>query len=354
MTIAREEKETCVNEFLEWLRGPEIAVGARLPGERRLSRRFHASQHLVRLALAYLSREGFVERRGKSGTYLRRRPPLGQMFLTPQEDLPTLPRTRTVSVMLAAPPTDEEFRTIQRCAQENDHLVQIYAAVEHAHRAADERKFLERAIGERYRGVVVHPTPRGRRNDRFFRSIASRIRLAHIGFHSEELPEQSFFLPDWRGAGMMAACRLALAGCREVLLLSAVPLEHHVTQLLQAGVKEVLSLTQLRLKEVLGRASPMVPDTAAVAAAVRSAGPAAGVIAYGSRTPAWVHGLLAAQPDEERPQVIGICDRPAPAAEGGMLLYFDWLTIVRDAMSFIMSSSDAPVHRLYAPEFVDK
>ena len=81
MTISTAHKEPgsarfrVYREILDLIRSDEIAPGSRMPNERKLAEMQRASRTQVRDALLMLQKEGLVERKMGSGTYLSERAP---------------------------------------------------------------------------------------------------------------------------------------------------------------------------------------------------------------------------------------------------------------------------------------
>ncbi len=74
--LARESLADQVYQvIMRYIRQSKVAVGERLPSERKFSELLEVSRSVVRAALARLEREGFVERQVGVGVLLRRRPP---------------------------------------------------------------------------------------------------------------------------------------------------------------------------------------------------------------------------------------------------------------------------------------
>ena len=329
-----------------------IPLGGRLPGEKQLESALGVSRHLIKLMLKRLQRDGILERRGRSGSYLIRPPEKGAVPVGARAQAPVKSNNRTLSLM-AVTPHPRGIARLQETALARQFLLHTYFAVEHASSPADEQMYLQQAVDNAYRGAVVHPTPLEPRNDEFFRRIASNLRLAHINWHSADFPEQSFFLPDYRGAGLLAVARLAALGCRRVIFSSIMHLKHHITRLIGDGLAAGCAAAGMPPPperwnmELDGRFFD--PQTGEVARLLDEK-PDVGLVFYGLN--AMNHFLAAWASAPERLARLGMIhinedlpETPHPIDT----LSFDWLARATDALDFVMDESEHCVHRLYLP-----
>lgn len=342
MALDHSEKEACVLRLLALVGRPEYQVGARIPGEQELVRHLHASRHLVRLALGRLERMGLIERRRRSGSYVRRRPADDEPFGEPVSEPAT--SSRTISLMAMSPRVTEEMAALQQQALAEGYLLHFYLSHMHGQRIEDERQYLELAVRNRYRGVVIHAAPRFDGDDPIFERVARRLRLAHLGLHGPELPGQSFFVPDYALAGAAAAARLVGSGCRSLRLATSLPEDHHVTELIGCGVR----LAAAGGVAVFPSCVPDAPGGARRLELLAALPPDAGLVVFSPLVAQELAARIAAR--GAGPRMVLIEDDLAPAPCPA--LAFDWLRRARDAVAWVTGEDRTPRHRLYSPEWV--
>jgi hypothetical protein len=336
-------EEKISRRILERLEQERFRPGARLPPERELAGRFDTSRYIVRAALRLLEARGILDRRPQSGYYLVRLPDAPLTFAGQDG-------TRLVSLMLMEPSQQVAVRDLQRSLMRRGVMLHTYFSIMHGGSPQEEREYLLHAAASGAAAVLIHATPTPPTNDELFRELARRLRLIHIGMHGLELPEQSCFVPDYRLAGAMAAGRLCAAGCRTVRVLSVLPAEHHVSQLLSAGASGVPGGKPLSLLAPLYGESPLRPEAERLLARL---GPRDGLIVYGTpvaRVLTEVLGRRRLSP-AHRPPVVCIVDDPEDSPyPGGQVLAFSWRNRVADAVAFALDGR-GDCRRLYAPSW---
>jgi DNA-binding LacI/PurR family transcriptional regulator len=105
----------------------------------------------------------------------------------------------------------EMLRRLQRAILEEEFLLSVYSNPGWS--PALERTFLTQVLQERHRALLAYCTPNEPRNEDLLRDLeAAGVRVIHIEHYRHEPPEQSFVLPDYCRAGMMAATSLLIGG----------------------------------------------------------------------------------------------------------------------------------------------
>lgn len=346
MAYRESERNQAMEAFAEFCRRHDIMPGHKVPGELALSADLGLSRHMVRQLLDSLTEAGVVQRRGRSGTYLLRRPESGSVPVSARSLAPVKTGSRTVSVMLSSRVPESVLRDVQAHAMSNEYLVQYYFGPDHAAKPDNERSYLEQAIRNGYCGALIHPTPLAPRNEAVFRDASAQLRLAHIGYHSTELPEQSFFLPDLTFAGSACANTLLQSGVRRIRLISSLPADHHITELIARGVRAAVTpsgipfaITSVYAKDEATRLSLKLDDAEE------------GLVLYhDERLPLFDVSTSRAMGLSSR--AIWLRETAEQAVDPSLPAFvFDWRRHVLDALDFIMSNSESVCHRLYLPTF---
>lgn len=337
-------EEKMSRRILERLEQERSAPGKRLPPERELARQLDTSRYVVRAVLRLLEARGILDRRPQSGYYLRRLPDAPFTFAGGDG-------TRLLSLMLMEPDQQLALRDLQRDLMRRRVMLHTYFAIMHGGSPQEEREYLLHAATSGAAAVLIHATPVPPTNEELFRELARRLRLIHFGWHGVELPEQSFFVPDYRLAGAMAAARLLSAGCRSLRVLSVMPAEHHVTRLLAAGVAASLGGGALPCVAELFPASPRLPEAMCVLGRL---GPEDGLVIYGRAAAALAVDarVQRRRPRGQRPRIAYVAEESdATPLPGAARLAFSWMERVRDAVAFALDGR-GDCRRLYAPEWV--
>jgi DNA-binding LacI/PurR family transcriptional regulator len=184
---------------------------------------------------------------------------------------------------------------------------------------------------------LIHATPIQPVNEDFFRRASAHLRIAHIGYHSEELPSQSFFLPDLVYAGAVCAAELLSRGCRRVTLATGLPEGHHVPRLIRRGMDPVCAAQGAEVKTVqhgrgVDRAVRKLLEDGAKRGVVLSS---------------W-EGV----PDDFRAlkrrdgcSAVVLAEYPAHELAPGVSGWvFDWRTAVTEALAWVMSDHEGLTH----------
>ncbi len=332
------EKQRCLEALRRYVTTRDYPLGCRLPGERRLTDLLDASRHVVRETLAYLEAEGYVERRRKSGSYLvRALDTIAPMLDATAGDV--------ISLMLVSPENVDLIRDLQRYTMNHDFILNPYYSLQHGHAPRAEREYLAWAVGAGVHGIITHPLPSWPGQEELLQRAAGRSRLAHIGHHAVTLPQQSFFLPDYAEAGLRALTWLLARNVTQVVLLSVLPTDHHVTCLLARSA--ALAAAELHLPFHL-RHRPVADMPAAVQALTA----ADGVIVYGSDATLRAVHASTRQSGGEPPQIIGILDELSPACATLPHLAFSSLFRIKEAIDYVRANTREEVHRFYSAKLI--
>jgi len=180
----------------------------RLPSEIELCRRFGVTRPTVRRAIAQLREEGLVSVKRGVGS-----------FVNSSSTTRNPASSKTISVMY--PFDTKSLVAIQAMVNEAGHLLCAYSQMDWYWDTHRERRFLEAVRDERRKGLVAFCSPKEPRNDDLLEEIAGLgTRVVHIEPYSEELPGQSYILPDYGHAGYSAICRFVMAGYEDIRFVS--------------------------------------------------------------------------------------------------------------------------------------
>lgn len=197
----------------EIIRG-DFRQNPRLPAERELCTRFSCSHDTVRRALAHLARKEMIESRRGSGTFVH-----SAYYQR---------KSRVVSVMYLGELAD--LTVIQDVILSHNCMLTLYSQHRTFWNHEQEKKFLIQVLEQRHRGLLAFCSPNPPYNEDLLQKIEeSGCRVIHYEYYRSELPAESFVLPDYHAAGVMAAMELLLAGCHKLWLVgmdSQVPFEH--------------------------------------------------------------------------------------------------------------------------------
>jgi len=209
------------------IRSGIFGPGSKLPTEHELCARFDVSRPTVRKAVQRLSRSGVVSVRAGAG-----------MFVRTRTEPPATAASKTLSVMYHY--EADSLRAVQGIVMDAGFLLCTYSQKDWWWDPQQERKFLEAVKAERRRALIAFCSPREPRNDDLLAELdALGTRVVHIEPFSEELPAQSYVMPDYEAAGAAAATEFLLAGCKSVayLPMNASPFE----RLLERGFARALT-----------------------------------------------------------------------------------------------------------------
>lgn len=327
----------------------------RLPAERELENEIATSRPTLRKVMRELEAAGQIERRGQAGTFL----------VSPAKDRVNakgaVPRpspastSPLVSFMLGHPDSD---RQLHRWA--HDHLKRLGVGLhlyiqtgDGAHwNVRDEALFFESLLELRPRGVVVHATPLGGTNADLLRRLdAAGIRVVHLDYFRETLPDQPFILPDWVYAGALAVATLAARGCR-FIAVDDVSGGAPFVLILRRGIRHAAGVLGLEVR-FFNRADASGLGNAAES--YRALPHDAGVIMLdGPLVDAVAIELAKAFPDpSRRPELIGVGDYdprfdPAVCAP---VIHFPYRPRVAEAMDYAANGGEPAPRRLVKPSF---
>jgi DNA-binding LacI/PurR family transcriptional regulator len=201
--------------------------GSKLPAGHELCTRFGVTRPTLRKAVERLVEEGLVIVRPGAG-----------MFVCHKSDSPPPTSSRTISVMYHF--TGDSLYRIQQMAMDAGFLLCTYSQFDWYWDPAHERIFLEAVKAERRRALIAFCTPKEPHNEKLLEELESLgTRVIHIEPYAPALPTQSYIIPDYERAGVMAATELLLAGCRSFayLPMNTSPFE----QLLEKGFGRALT-----------------------------------------------------------------------------------------------------------------
>ena len=202
----------------------EWPAHSRLPTEGELCDQFGVSRNTLRRAVARLVEDGWLEVRQGSGTYVRR---------TGDQAAPA----QTISVMF--PFDGQSLQQVQRQALERGYLLSVFAGTHWE--PGIERIFLQRVLEQRHRALLAFCTPIEPRNEQLLAQLEQAgVRVIHIEHYSDQLPSQSYVLPDYQRGGYIATTTLMIAGCTDIRFVALEPDGPYVT-VTQRGVDEAMA-----------------------------------------------------------------------------------------------------------------
>ena len=209
--MADTERKTAKYRFLvetikEKIRGGAYAPGERMESENRLSEEFGYSRQTVRQALSVLEREGLIERRRGSGTYISsesRRPPRGS-------------NVAIVTTYIS----DYIFPTIIRGIEETltGAGYSLTLGVTNNH-VEDEGRILQSLISRKIDGVIVEGTKTAfpNPNVELYRKLEKMgVPVVFFNSYYRDLPNAVYVVTDDKKAGRLAVELLLTKGCRRL------------------------------------------------------------------------------------------------------------------------------------------
>lgn len=223
-----KRSENILMKLREEIASGVFAPDTRFPTEHELCARFGVSRTTVRSAIARLRRENLITVRRRAGMTVN--PP-------PSDSI----EARTIGVMGMH---EEGFLLkAQPFALENDYRMDVFYQDEVAWNVKLERLFLERVRKARYRLLLALCTPRLPGNLDLLSELRDRgVRIIHLEYYSDQLPEGEYLLPDYRKAGFGGAVELQLAGYERLCYVGFGENESPWARLVEAGFAEALEL----------------------------------------------------------------------------------------------------------------
>ncbi len=192
--------------FAELKRGidrGEYPVGEKLPGETELSRRYHMSRQTVRQALSLLEREGMIQRRQGSGTYVKARKASSK-------------NVGVIATYISEYIFPSILRGMEENLRENGFVPSLFAT---QNRVEREREILEGLLERQIDGLIVEGTKTALPNPNL--ALYEKFRKKGIpvvffnGFY-EGLPHSISVTMDDRAGGQRAVEYLVSKGHRKI------------------------------------------------------------------------------------------------------------------------------------------
>lgn len=209
--MADTERKTAKYRFLVDTIKEKIKSGAYEPGERmesenRLSDQFGYSRQTVRQALSVLEREGLIERRRGSGTYI-------------SAESRRVPRGSNVAIVTTYI-SDYIFPTIIRGIEETltGAGYSLTLGVTNNH-VEDESRILQSLISRRIDGVIVEGTKTAfpNPNVELYRKLGKMgVPVVFFNSYYRDLADAVYVITDDKKAGRQAVDLLLSKGCRKL------------------------------------------------------------------------------------------------------------------------------------------
>lgn len=185
----------------------EFPPASKIPPEPELVDQFGVGRNTIREIISALAHEGLLQKFQGKGTFVR------TDFAYPQARTNTLIglahhfRNETIDI----------FSHIQNYALDNESLLVAYNVNEDAQDPALEKKFLEKAEREMFKGLIVLPTPHQPLNTDIYARLRSKgIKVVLIAPYKKEMDNEVSFLFDYEQAGYTAAAKLGMSGFKKI------------------------------------------------------------------------------------------------------------------------------------------
>jgi len=319
----------------------EYAVGARLPSESELVRRFGASRVTVNRALRELQLAGLIDRRAGSGSYVRATRPQGYTFGLL---IPELGQTEIFEPIC---------RGMAQAQQAEHHALLWGRSLDDSEAtASDVTGLCRQLIGKNVSGVFFAPLELTPEKDQINRAIAAEFEKAGIPMVLLDrdlaiYPERSGFDLvgiDNRRAGYVITAHLLRSGCGRVIFVGR-PRSAPTVDARIAGYREAILDAGLdHRSEFVCRIDPS--DTGAVRQVMNDLGPD-GIVCANDFTAAnlmkTLNELNIVVPDEVR--MAGIDD-----VKYASLLPVPLTTIHQPCSQIGLTAVEAMVQRLHKPD----
>lgn len=335
--------EAVHRRLLEDIEKGRYEVDTLLPSERKLADRFGFSRTSVRKAIEKLEAEGHVVKTPGRGVYVRSRPNKAS-------------RAAHVAVMYNF--SGDKLTHVQDLLLERGYLLTTYSQRRTHWDHELERKFLKVIQREGHRGLLAYLSPKKPHNDDILAELdAAGTRVVHVEHYREDLPDQSYILPDYRRAAHMATVKLMMAGYAPVYLVHRSGYHAPYAEMIRQGFQHAIEehqpeadvealLVELPPREQI---EELLPDR------IRSLPAEAGFVCM---TPDFAGSMADALVDAERevPEEAGLMAIHLPASrDHGVadLMSFDREKMLEEALDAVCQNEWEPPRRLVIPHHVD-
>lgn len=337
--------------FLDYIEANQFEVGDRIPSERELSTQLKTSRTTLRKMLHGFENQGAIERRFQGGTFITA--PLKDTTLMGHPAIqrqPTIDSNLISAMLIGSPNVPDDQQFIHDYLQERNHILNVYLPGEDKQDPLSEKEFLESLLRLRIKGLLAALTPLPPHNTGLMRQLEREgIGVAHLAYYRSELPDQAFFLPDYRAAGRLAVYQLKFRDIDKIIIN---PPENTAPfmQLFRQGIDEACSDLGLEIIHHIVPHTHLHINTDESLEMCRTIPERTGIITAGKG--AVLKELIRAFGDQAYDFPVIFIDVEKPDDKIGskfMSLTFSKHQMLKNAMDYLLEPGEHLSHILYQP-----
>jgi len=185
----------------------DFPPGSKIPTEPELVTQYGVGRNTVRETICALAHEGLLKKIQGKGTYVTLNSNGLHSEMGNLIGMASFFRNETM----------DSFNYIQDYVLDKGGLLVIYNVNEDLQSPLMEKKFLEKAEKEKFKGLIVLPTPHKPLNSEIYKRLRNQgIKVALLAPYKEKMDDEVTFLYDYHHAGYMTAAKMSMAGFKKI------------------------------------------------------------------------------------------------------------------------------------------
>ena len=202
-------KNAFCKDMIKW----NLTAGDRIPTEPELVEKYNVGRNIIREAISSLVHEGLLVKQQGSGT-----------FITEQSIASITSNGNSNAIALCYHFVEYNRGLVRNCQEyllERDSFLIQFDILEDDQDPEKERQFLLKAEKEHFKGVIITPTPFEPTNHDLYKRLREQgIKVVMLESYKTDMSNEVCFMPDYRHIGYMLTAKMAVAGCKQVVLAS--------------------------------------------------------------------------------------------------------------------------------------
>lgn len=180
----------------------------RIPSFRNLAKRYECSLGSIKSAVDRLQRERLLYSIHGKGTFIVGVAPCGAH----------IKRNRVIGAIVLDDGAGLEFERQKEMFLNLGWFLAVYNASDDHQAPERERNFLRMAEAEGFTAIIMVATPLEPLNTSFFMKLRIEgMKIAHLSPYKDDMSSETYFSPDWRAAGRLAASEAAMRGYQQIV-----------------------------------------------------------------------------------------------------------------------------------------